>query len=82
MKTITRKKLGALLLGVSILSGLVLSLFGVSLINYDSHSSTSRATDGFGRTEFSISWLLVTLLVTGCIGAVLLVRAREANAKA
>jgi hypothetical protein len=77
MNTFTRKRFGFGLIFVSVLAGLVLHLFGVPLITYESIEMPMGAKDGVSMMHIATCWPLGVLFVTAVIGTVLVARSRH-----
>lgn len=77
MNTFTRKRFGLGVIFLSVLAGLVLYLFGVPLITYESIEMPMGAKDGVSMMHIAAHWPLVVLFVTAAIGAVLSARSRN-----
>ena len=77
MTTFPRKGFGLGVIFVSVLAGMVLYLFGVPLVTYDSHAMSAGAKDGVSMVQVAARWPLVVLFVTAGVGAVLAARSRH-----
>jgi hypothetical protein len=71
MTTSMRKRFGLGVIFVSVLAGVVLSLFGVPLLSYESH-----AMDGVSLAHIEAHWPLIVLLAIATIGAIMAARSR------
>jgi hypothetical protein len=77
MTTFTRRRLGLGFVFLSLLAGIVLYLFGVPLITYESHAMPVGARDGVSTMHIATHWPLVVLCATAMIGAVLAAVSRD-----
>ena len=78
MKTSARRKLGAVILGASLVAGVALLLAGTSLVSVDySHAETPDDGNFMWSYGFGFHWPFIALLATGVIGLLLLIRGHE-----
>ena len=83
MKTSTRKRLGVALLGASLVSGVVLSLTGTSLVSIEqAHPKAEPDRTVVVSGVVHVHWALAALLTTGTVGLLLLLMPPHEKANA
>jgi hypothetical protein len=83
MTTSTRRKLGAAILSLSIIAGIVLSLSGTSLVSVEQPLTSAHSDENFAWVGgFRLHWPLVTLVAVGVAGLLLLLTRRHEKTNA